>query len=87
MSKVESETDVVVGGVYRHYKNGRRYEVLGFVVNSTTGTNNGDVMVRYRRVGGEAEFVRLAIEFIEIVKIIDRGDRSEMVRRFTKVDG
>lgn len=83
MSKVESKTGVVVGGVYRHYKSpelGRQYEVLGMVINSTNGDRNGEVMVRYRRVGGEAEFVRFESEFVEPVLF-----EPVVVRRFTRV--
>lgn len=67
MSKVVSKLGVVEGGVYRHFK-GKEYVVLGFVINSTNGgpglTYNGEVFVRYRRLGGEAEFVRWESEFV-----------------------
>lgn len=68
MSKVESKTGVRSGCVYRHFKNGRDYLIMGFVINSTNGPGNGEVMVRYRRVGGECEFVRTETEFTEIVE-------------------
>jgi hypothetical protein len=60
---VKSNLDIQIGAVYRNTKNGRNYAVLGFVVSFTNGYMNGDILVRYRRVGGECEFVRHEIEF------------------------
>lgn len=67
MSKVVSKLGVVEGGVYRHWK-GKEYVVLGFCINSTNDYRNGDVFVRYRRLGGEAEFVRLEEGFVSYVE-------------------
>jgi hypothetical protein len=75
MSRVESKLGIIQGGVYRHYKKGTEYVVLGFLVSSTNGTHNGEVLVRYRRLGGTCEFARLETEFVEGV--------DDITKRFT----
>lgn len=64
-STPKSKLGVLTGVSYRNRKNGRLYVVLGFLVSSTNGRHNGEVLVRYRREGGKCQFARLETEFVE----------------------
>jgi hypothetical protein len=77
MATVKSELGIIEGGSYRNRKNGRLYVVLGFMISSTNGLHNGEVLVRYRREGGDCQFARLESEFVEKFAV---ATREEMTR-------
>lgn len=56
-------TSPPVPNVVKHIISGELYEILGVVTNKTTGEADGQWMARYRKVGGEEEFVRETREF------------------------
>lgn len=72
MAKVESKLGAVERGVYRNKKTGKEYIVLGFLVSSTNGHLNGEVLVRYRRPEGTCEFARWEPEFVEKFTFLGR---------------
>jgi len=53
-------------GVYRHYKNGNRYEVVGFATHSETL----EIMVIYKAMYGEkATWVRPLLMWSETIEV------------------
>lgn len=70
-----------VHGIYRHYKTGGYYAVLGLARNTTNGPHEGSKLVVYYSLKTHQVFARDIVQFNEKVKSTD----GKMVLRFEPV--
>jgi hypothetical protein len=70
--------DIIVGGLYQHWKFGNLYKVLG--VAHHTETN--EELVIYQKVTGNELYARPKYSFLEIIDTVNDGyiSRFEFVR-------